>query len=77
MLEKEYKFYQDNKNSLVAKYDSKFIVIAGNEIIGSYEKREEALVDALKTHKMGQFLIQKVSKIDDETIQRFSSRVYV
>jgi hypothetical protein len=46
-------------------------------VVGNYTDREEALVKTLENYKMGQFLIQKITKNDDEIIQRFSSRVYV
>ncbi len=42
MLEKEYQFFQENRNSLIAKYSGRFIVIVGNKVIGDYDSFEEA-----------------------------------
>ena len=77
MLEKEYKYYQSNKNSIKKKYKNQFVVINDSEIIGAYSSREEALKESVKEYKLGEFLIQEVSNKKDEQIQRFYSRVYV
>lgn len=77
MLEKEYDYYLKHKDALLKEHEGKFIVIIGNETVGSYPSREKALKEASANHTMGTFLIQKVSKGDDDLIQRFSSRVYV
>ena len=77
MLEKEYEYYQNNKDSLVKEHKGQFIVIKGNEVIGVYLSREEALKETAKTNKLGTFLIQEVTEKEGEEIQRFFSRVYV
>ena len=77
MLEKEYQYFLKNKDTLLKKHEGKFIVIVGNEVVGSYSSREEALKKASSKHDIGTFLIQKVSRGEDDVIQRFSSRVYV
>lgn len=77
MLEEEYKYYIDNKDSLIKKHNKKFVVIKENEVIGVYSTREKALEETIKEHELGSFLIQKVSKNEEEQIQRFSSRVFV
>ncbi len=77
MLEKEYDYFLKNRDILLKEYEGKFIVIIGNEVVGSYSSREEALKETYSKHKMGTFLIQKVSRDEDDIIQRFSSRVYV
>lgn len=77
MLEKEYQYFLKHKDALLKKHEGKFIVIVGNEVVGSYSSREEALKEASSKHDIGTFLIQKISRGEDDVIQRFSSRVYV
>ena len=77
MLEKEYQYFLKHKDALIKAHEGKFIVIIGNEVVGSYSSREEALKEASSKHEIGTFLIQKVSRGEDDVIQRFSSRVYV
>jgi len=77
MLEKEYDYFLKHKDVLLKEYEGKFIVIIGNEVVGSYSSREEALKETSSKHTMGTFLIQKISRDEDDIIQRFSSRVYV
>lgn len=77
MLEKEYQYFLKHKDALLKEHEGKFIVIIGNEVVGSYSSRDEALKEASSKHEIGTFLIQKVSRGEDDVIQRFSSRVYV
>ena len=77
MLENEYQYFLKHKDALLKEHEGKFIVIIGNEVVDSYSSREEALKDASSKHNIGTFLIQKVSRGEDDVIQRFSSRVYV
>ncbi|MBU0478162.1 hypothetical protein KKC91_06310 [bacterium] len=77
MLEREYKYYQNNKDSIIKKYKNQFVVIKDSKIIGAYSSREEALKESVKEYKLGEFLIQEVSDKKNEQIQRFYSRVYV
>ena len=77
MLEREYKYYQNNKNNIIKKYKGQFVVIKASQIVGDYSSREEALKESVKEYKLGEFLIQEVSDKKDEQIQRFYSRVYV
>ncbi len=77
MLEREYKYYQDNKNDIIKNYKNQFVVIKGSKVVGDYSSREEALKESVKEYKLGEFLIQEVSDKNGEQIQRFYSRVYV
>ena len=77
MLEKEYQYFLKHKDALLKEHEGKFIVIVGTEVVGSYLSREEALKEASSKHGIGTFLIQKISRGEDDVIQRFSSRVCV
>jgi len=76
MLEKEYDYFLSNKETLVANYFNRVIVIKGSEVIGDYDTKEEAIRETIKKHKLGTFLIQEISQEELEDI-RFYSRVYV
>ncbi len=77
MLEKEFKYFQEHEKELLEKYLNKFIVIIGNEVIASYDSKEEALKETIKSHELGTFLIHYISKNSHNHIERFTSRVYV
>ncbi len=74
MLEKEFKFYQDNKQDFLRKFNNRFVVIKDQKVLGDFASREEAIEATQKDHSLGSFLIQLVSA-DDEQVQRFHSRV--
>ena len=76
-LKDEFDYYLSNKESFVKKYEGKFISIKHHTVICEADTREEAITNTIKMgNEMGTFLVQHVSKDDDETIQRFHSRVY-
>lgn len=75
MLDKEYEFYQKNKDEFVKKYIGKFIVIKNDKIIGVYDSQVDALKESVKTNDLGTFLIQEI-KGNDEPVIRFYSRVF-
>lgn len=75
MLEQEFSFYLKNQNSLLQKYRNKFVVIVGEEVIGSYTSNEEALYQTRKTHQLGTFLIQKCTEGDSAYTYTFHSNV--
>lgn len=73
-LASEYRYYLDNKSELLKKYKDTFIVIKGDDVIGSYPTMEEAVEETKKTHDLGTFLVQHVIE-GEEIVQRFYSRV--
>lgn len=75
-LEKEYNYFLKNKESLLKKYENKFIVIVGEDIIESFDSQDDALREASKKYSLGSFLIQKVSKGEEDVSQKFFSMVY-
>ena len=75
-LEKEYNYFLKHKDALLRSFRDKFIVIVGDEVMGNFDSQEEALKEASIKYKLGTFLIQKVSKGEDDITQRFFSLVY-
>ena len=75
MLEKEYQYYQNNKPLLDSEHDGKFIVIVGENVLGEFEFREEAIKSAIsQAHQIGTFLVQFCTLQEDQT-QQYHSRV--
>lgn len=77
MLEKEFEFYLKNQESLVEKYNGKFIVIKGEDVIGAYDSHGDAYTETTKTEKLGTFLIQHCIAGSDSYTQTFHSRVLI
>lgn len=75
MLDKEFNYYIDNQAKLIKKYDGKYIVIKGFEVIGSYDTEADAYYETQKKHKLGTFLIQLCKQGKDNYTQTFHSRV--
>jgi hypothetical protein len=75
MLEKEFKYYLDNQDELVKKYNGRTLVIVDNEVVGDYATGEEAYFDSLNKFELGTFLIQKCSPGNKDYTVTFRSRV--
>ena len=58
-LEKEFQYYKDHQDELVEKYNGKVIVIKDCKVIGTFESEIEAVVETIKEHELGTFLVQK------------------
>jgi hypothetical protein len=75
MLEKEFKYYLDNQEELVKKYDGRTLVIIDDKVVGNYDNFKEAYTDSLNKFEAGTFLIQKCSPGDKDYTFTFHSRV--
>lgn len=68
LIAEEYNWYKENKSNLLTKFKDKYIVIKDNKVIGSYNTEANAYIESVEnSHKVGTFLIQKVS-VDDASI---------
>ncbi len=74
-LKKEFKWYLDNQNDLVKKYNGKIIVIKDCEVIGTFDEIGTAVEETSKTYDMGTFLVQKCSSGEEDYTAVFHSRV--
>ena len=61
-LAKEFNYYLANQDEMVQKYDGMVAVIKDLSVIGVYTTEMDAVAETQKTHELGTFLIQKVSK---------------
>jgi calcineurin-like phosphoesterase family protein len=75
MLDKEFKYYLDNQNELLKKYNGRFIVIVGEDVVGDYDTFDDAYFKSVEKYKLGTFLIQKCTEGDKDYTQTFHSRV--
>lgn len=76
MLEKEFRYYLDHQDELLEKYNKRFVVIVGEEVVGDYDSFEQALSQSLdKKYELGNFLIQECTAGEDAYTQTFHSRV--
>ena len=65
-LIKEFYWYLDNQDELVKKYDGRYLVIIGEEVVGDYRTYEGAYFESSEKYELGTFLIQKCSKGDKD-----------
>jgi len=74
-LQKEFRFYIENQEDLVKKYNGKFVVIKDQNIIGAYHDELEAIKKTSEEHELGTFLVQKCEPGTNSYTQTFHSRV--
>lgn len=77
MLKKEFQYYLDNQAKLLKKYNGRFIVLVGDQVVGDYESNTQAYSESIKRYALGTFLIQRVSEGDTDYSQTFHSRVII
>jgi len=74
MLKKEFKYYLDNQNELLKKYNNRVLVIIDNRVVGDYENFEQAYFQSIKKYEPGTFLIQECTEGEEAYTQTFHSR---
>ena len=74
-LEKEFKYFIENKDNLVKKYNGKYIVIKDRKVIGDYDSEIEAIQKTSKDESLGTFLVQKCTLDNENYKQTYHSRV--
>jgi outer membrane lipoprotein-sorting protein len=73
-LKADFEFYLSHQDEMVEKYDGKYIVIKNGDVVGVYDDELTAVTKTQKSHELGTFLVQKVSKGDADYSQTFHSR---
>lgn len=74
-LKKEFDWYLQNQQRLVADHNGRFVVIKNGEVIGVYDDQATAISETQKHHSLGSFLVQKVEPGTSAYTQTFHSRV--
>lgn len=67
-LEAEFKYYLENRDELISRYGSRYIVIKGCRVVGAYDTEDEALEETLKDHEMGTFIMRRADRSIDPII---------
>ena len=75
MLDREFAYFLKHQDELVLKFNGRFIVIVGEDVLANYATEEEAYLESVKTMKPGTFLIQHCIPGQEAYKQTFSSRV--
>ncbi len=74
-LEKEFKYYIENRDDLAKKYIDKYIVIKNKKVIGVYSSEITAIQETSKNQSLGTFLVQKCTLDKENYKQTYHSRV--
>ncbi len=71
----DYKWFKDNQNELYKEYPNKFLIVSECQTLGAFDTFDEAMEEALKKMKAGEFLIQQCIE-DTSPIQYFNRAVF-
>jgi len=63
-LEQELRTYEKEKARLLLEAKGKFVLIKGNEIIGVYAAKEDALIEGYKRFGNTEFLVKEITEIE-------------
>ena len=74
-LQKEFQYYLDHQDEMVEQYDGKFVVIKDEAVLAAYDDELGAITETQKSHRLGTFLVQFVSRGTSAYTQTFHSRV--
>jgi len=66
MLEKERQFYAENLAEWLTRYPSKYVVVKGEELIGSFDTIEDALSEGAKRFSLEPFLVRRVQETKED-----------
>lgn len=70
-LEREFQFYLDHQDELVAKHNGRVVVIKEEEVIGVYDDELEAVTETRKIHPLGTFLVQRCTPGDEAYTRKY------
>ncbi len=73
MLDKEYKYFTDNKERLFEEYPNKFVIIIGESVVNVFDTLSDAYTFASEHYAEGQYLIDQCTGVIKPQI--FHSRV--
>ncbi len=76
MLEKEFEYYINHRSELLPKYENKYIVIVGENVVGVYDNAADALFDSDKKYQPGHYLLHLCLADNSDYNVRPYSRIY-
>ena len=68
MLQIETDFYETQLEDLLSKYEGKFALVKGEEIIGIFDSEGEAYTGGLSKVGNQPFLIRRISNLEEQTV---------
>ena len=68
MLQKEVDFYETRLEDLLSKYEGKFVLIKGEEIIGIFDTERLAYTEGLEKVGNRPFLIRKIGNLEEQRV---------
>jgi hypothetical protein len=74
-LKKEFDWYLANQAELIKKYNGKFLLIVGENVVGSFDSTVDAYNKGMAEYEPGKFLIQRCSSGNADYTATFHSRV--
>jgi hypothetical protein len=72
MVEDNYYWYIADQDELVKKYNGKHLLLVDCGVAGAYENRRDTYVDGANKYGFGNFLLQKCSPGDRDTVIRYA-----
>ena len=76
-LEMEFQYYLQHQDELVRQFDGRYIVIAGQRVVGDYATFAEAVTETQKTRPQGTFIVQRCSEGPKDYTFTYHSRVRI
>lgn len=73
MVQELFKYYLDNQNELVKKYNGKYLVITSDGVAGVYDTEPQGYYAAVSQFGLGNFLLQLCTPGDSAYTQHFFS----
>ncbi len=67
-LAREYAVFESKREELEATFPGKFVLVKGEEVIGTYESLDDALRVAVKRFGRGPYLIEEIGLPVPETV---------
>jgi hypothetical protein len=62
VLKQEMETYEAHKDEMLQSSPGKYVLIKGSEIVGLYEREEDAFKEAYKRFRLDAFMVQRVQK---------------
>ena len=73
-LQEEFEYYLAHQDEFVEQYDGKVVAIKDKQVLGVYDDEFTAVTETKKSHELGTFIVQRVSKGTAEYLQYYHSR---
>lgn len=65
MLERERNFFEQHRQEWCSKYPSKIVLIKGEELVGIFDRHEDALSEGARRFGIESFLVRRVEEKEE------------